>query len=101
MSWIKRNLTFVVLSVAAIALLGAAGWYCYSKWQLDKESWDKLSAAYEELRTLNGQKPHPGNKNINNVQIARDQQKELRAEIGKLNKYFTPIPSIPNSSSIG
>lgn len=97
MSWIKRNLLFVVLGVIAIALMGAAGWYCYSKWQLDKESWDNLSKAYDELRGIGQQKPNPGNKNVDNVKIARDQQKEVGAEMQRLNRYFAPIPAIPDT----
>ena len=38
MSWIKRNLFFLVGGVVAAALLGLAGWYCYSKWQLNNEN---------------------------------------------------------------
>ena len=60
MSWIKRNLYFVIGSVIALALMGLAGWYLYSNWQLNNEILEKLNADYEQLRKYNAQNPHPG-----------------------------------------
>jgi hypothetical protein len=100
MSWIKRNISFVVLSVIAVVALGAAGWYCFSKWQLDKTSWDELNAAYDELRTLGAAKPNPGNKSVDNVKRAREQQTELNKEIQKIARFFTPIPAIPDAPNV-
>lgn len=37
MDWIKRNLYFLVGSLVAVALMGLAGWYLYSKWQLNND----------------------------------------------------------------
>ena len=37
MDWIKRNLYFVIGSLAALVLMGLAGYYLYSKWQLNNE----------------------------------------------------------------
>ena len=52
MLWIKRNLYFLIGSVVALALMGAAGWYLYSKWQLNNEIVEKLNAEYAELQRL-------------------------------------------------
>ena len=37
MSWIKRNLFFVIGSVVALALMGLAGWFLYTKWNLNNQ----------------------------------------------------------------
>ena len=42
MDWIKRNLYFLIGSLVALALMGLAGWYLYSKWQLNNEFLGKL-----------------------------------------------------------
>jgi len=38
MSWIKRNLIFVICGVAAVVLLGLAGWYLFAQWNLNNET---------------------------------------------------------------
>src|SRR5882762_2678600 len=96
MAWIKRNLGFVIGSVMALALMGIASWYLYSQWQLNNETFEKLNADYEKLRRLNSQPIHPGSGNVNNIEEAKKQQKELRAFIGKTHKYFQRVPPIPD-----
>ena len=53
MDWIKRNLYFVIGSVVALLLLGAAGWYFYSSWKADSEALTKLHEQYANLKRLN------------------------------------------------
>jgi hypothetical protein len=96
MSWVKRNLYFLIGTVLAVALLGLAGWYFYSKWQLNNVILDKLNADYAELARLNGQKPHPGSGNVNNIETAKEQQKQLRAFVQRTRTYFQSIPRIPD-----
>ena len=95
MDWIKRNLYFLIGSLVALALMGLAGWYLYSKWQLNNEILGKLDEQYVELKRLNEQKPHPGSGKIDNIKIAKEQQQELRAYIQKSRTYFQPCPPIP------
>src|SRR5438132_8736710 len=98
MSWIKRNLYFVIGSVIALALMGLAGWYLYSNWQLNNEILEKLNADYEQLRKYNAQNPHPGVGSINNIQAAKGQQDQLRQYIQRTHKHFqriSPIPDMP------
>ena len=95
MDWIKRNLYFLIGSLVALALMGLAGWYLYSKWQLNNEFLGKLDEQYAELRRLNALDPHPGSDQVNNIQAAKDQQKEMRAYIGKARQYFQLCPPIP------
>ena len=35
MSWVKRNLYFLIGGIIALVMLGGAGWYLYSKWDLN------------------------------------------------------------------
>lgn len=96
MSWIKRNLGFVIGSVVALALMGMTGWYLYSKWQLNNVILDQLNEQYAKLQRLNGQNPHPGSDKVDNIKAAKEQQQELRAFIGKTRPYFQRIPAIPD-----
>ena len=95
MDWIKRNLYFLIGSLVALALMGLAGWYLYSKWQLNNDILGKLDEQYTELKRLNANTPHPGSDQVNNIAAAKEQQKELRAFIQKANQYFEHCPPIP------
>lgn len=99
MDWVKRNLYFLIGSLVALALMGLAGWYLYSKWQLNNDILAKLDEQYATLRNLNQQKPHPGNAQVDNIKAAREQQKELRDYLRKARQYFEPCPPIPQSES--
>src|SRR4051812_12711743 len=96
MDWIKRNLFFVIGAVVALLLLGGAGWYLYSKYDLNNQKLESLNKSYEELKRLNGQNPHPGSGPVDNIAIAKEQTGELRTFIDKLRASFQKIPSIPD-----
>jgi hypothetical protein len=95
MDWIKRNLYFLIGSLVALALMGLAGWYLYSKWDLNNTLLGQLDAQYAELKRLSEQKPHPGSGKVDNIQQAKEQQKVLRAWIHKACEHFQRIPPIP------
>jgi hypothetical protein len=95
MDWIKRNLYFLIGSLVALALMGLAGWYLYSKWDLNNTLLGQLDAQYAELKRLSDQKPHPGSGKVDNIQTAKDQQKQLRAWMQKACEHFQRIPPIP------
>jgi hypothetical protein len=96
MSWIKRNLYFLIGSAVALALIGLAGWFLYAKWQLNGENLAKLSADYATLGDLNGKKPHPGNEKVDNYRAATNQTGQLLAFKEKARDYFQRIPPIPD-----
>jgi hypothetical protein len=96
MDWIKRNLFFVLGGVAALALMGMAGYFLYSKWQLNNSVMEQLDANYNQLRGLNMQDPHPGSGDVNNIDKAKQQTEEVRALIKKARAQFKPIPPIPD-----
>lgn len=96
MSWIKRNLPFVIGGVVAVALLGLAGFYFYSKWQLNNKNLEELERAYADWERITNLNPNPGNTKTNNIENARAQQARARAVIDRVQRYFAPIPSVPN-----
>jgi len=100
MDWIKRNLYFVIGTAVAVILLGLAGFYLYSKWDLNNKNLDQLNEAYEKLKNLAQQNPHPGSGNVNNIETAKEQQKELKGFIQKTRTYFQKIPAIPDVPKI-
>jgi hypothetical protein len=93
MSWVKRNLYFLIGGIIALVLLGGAGWYLYSKWDLNNTNLASLNQAYADLKALNDKNPNPGGENI---KIAKEQRKELQEFIGRTQKYFQRIPPIPD-----
>ena len=99
MDWIKRNLYFLIGSLVALALMGLAGWYLYSKWQLNNEILGGLDEQYAKLRRLYEQKPHPGSDKVDNIKAAKDQQQELVDYIRKARQYFQVCPPIPQPES--
>jgi len=100
MSWIKRNLYFLIGSAIALALIGLAGWFLYTKWELNGENLAKLNADYATLSELNSKKPHPGNDKIDNIAAAVNQTTQLLAFKEKARAHFQrilPIPDIPKT----
>jgi len=95
MDWIKRNLYFVIGSAVALALMGLAGYYLYSKWQLNDEILGKLQEQYAKLKHFADAKPHPGSGKVDNIKTAKEQQQQLRAYIQKARQYFQSCPPIP------
>ena len=95
MDWIKRNLYFLIGSLVALALMGLAGWYLYSKWDLNNDLLGQLDKEYSELKRLSEQNPHPGNDKVDNIKAAKEQQQELRAYIQKARQHFEVCPPIP------
>jgi len=100
MSWIKRNLFFVIGTVVAVTLLGLAGWYLYSEWNLNNENSAKLEAAYAELTRISSEQPNPGNEKTDNIKNAREFVMQVRAVINRAHNYFKPIAAIPGGGNV-
>lgn len=96
MSWIKRNLYFFILSIVGVVLMGLAGWFSYSKWNLNNQKLASLNEDYDKLKALNNQNPHPGAGQIDNIKTAKEQRDTLRAFIAKTRSYYEPITPIPD-----
>ena len=99
MGWIKRNLFFVVGGVAALALLGGAGFFIYSKWARNTAASEKLTAIYSSLSAVSQQQPGPG-LNGTNTQVAKEQEAQLQAWISSSAPYFQPIPGLPPGTNV-
>lgn len=100
MSWIKRNLYFVIGASVAVLLMGLAGFYLYSQKQRYAEIGAKLDEDYGMIDNLNRENPHPGSGKINNIEIAKKQQAELRQFIGQVRQKFVAIPGIPEGPKV-
>ncbi len=100
MDWIKRNLIFVVSAVVALGLMGVAGFYNFTGWKHNADEREQLNPAYEELKRLNTLNPHPGGGKVDNIKLAREQQKELQAFIAKVARHFARIAAIPDSPKV-
>jgi hypothetical protein len=100
MGWIKRNLFFVVGGILALGLLGGAGFFIYTGWARNSEKSDKLNEYYDKLSEIAKSPLQPGNQKINNTQIAKDQEKEVRNWIAAAGRYFQNIPAIPADASV-
>src|SRR6266404_4355593 len=102
MTWIKRNLYFLILSVVGLALMGAAGWYLYAQWKLNSDILGQLGEQYAELDRLAKVNPHPGipGSMVDNIAIAKEQQQQLHEFMARARKFFQPIPRIPDEPKV-
>ncbi len=99
MAWLKKNLLLVVGSVIALALLGYAGFFLFTKKQLESTVTEALNAQTAEYDTLVNSKPHPGNDKVNNIEEAKKQDKELQAFLTEIQKTFVPVDYPTNLDS--
>jgi hypothetical protein len=98
MVWIKRNLFFVIGGIIALILLGAAGFYIYQGWSRNAIAAQQLNDIYTSIKNLSDQPIGPGNDQINNTEIARDQEKQILEWVNSASNYFQPVAAIPADS---
>ena len=96
MAWIKRNLFFVIGGILAIGLLGSAGFYIYKGWSHNTAAFNELNEIYGTLRNLTSQKLSAGSDRVNNIEAAKEQERQLREWIRQGGDYFKPITPVPN-----
>lgn len=96
MTWIKRNLFFVIGSLVALALMVVGVLMLLSQIGEEQRVSDEIQKQYATLKALNTEKPHPGAGSIDNIATAKDQVKELQDYIAKTRKVFQRIPAIPD-----
>jgi hypothetical protein len=99
MAWIKRNLFFVIGGILAIGLLGSAGFYIYKGWSHNVAAFNELNEIYGTLRSLNSPKLSAGSDKVNNIEAAKEQERQLREWIRQAGDYFKPITPVPNPSN--
>src|ERR1035437_259977 len=100
MGLIKRNLIFVASGLLALGLMGGAGFFIYTGWARNSEKSDKLNEIYGKLQEIAQSPQQPGNQKINNTQIAKEEEKQVRDWIASAGKYFQNIPAIPVDAAV-
>ena len=104
MGWLKRNFFFAVGMASALGLLGAGLFYDYKMWQLNNDRYQQLTEIFNQLKNNtvpdgHGHNISPGNAQVDNVQAAKDQTKELAEWIRQARDYFQPIEPVPNPTN--
>ncbi|MFO1476981.1 MAG: Amuc_1100 family pilus-like protein [Verrucomicrobiota bacterium] len=97
MSWVKRNLYFLIGSIVAVLLLGVAGYYFWTNYELNEANLEELNKGYSELSQLTTSKPKSDT--VDNIERATEQAKLVRAAIDKEHKFFQPILPVPNPTN--
>jgi hypothetical protein len=90
MPWIKRNLFLVVGGLIALGLLGVAGYFLYTKIQLNEEVSAQLDASTTKLKDLVNRDPHPGTPAMDNIGTAKKELQKLQTFLGDVRHYFPP-----------
>ncbi len=90
MPWLKRNLVLVIGGLVAVGLLGLAGFFLFTKIQLNDGVTNQLNEKTEELKRLVGRDPHPGTEKVNNIKAAKEEEKKLQAFLAQVQQYFVP-----------
>jgi hypothetical protein len=91
MPWIKRNLFLVIGGLIALALLGIAGYFLYTKIQLNEEVSAKLDESTTKLKTLVNRDPHPGTPNMDNIGAAKKELQRIQSFVREVKHYFPAL----------
>lgn len=97
MDWIKRNLILVIGGLVALGLMVVAALYTLRAVGNNATARESLESAYNEYRRLNTLNPHPGYGKVDNIKLAREQERELRTFLGQMTERFMPIAPIPTN----
>jgi hypothetical protein len=92
MTWVKRNLPFVVAGAVALLLLGVAGFFLFSNYSEERQISEELATQTDALQQLVNQPVHPGTDKVNNIEAAKQETK--RWEEGFLTaakSFFTSL----------
>ena len=101
MSWIKRNLYFVIGGLVALGLMGYGGFVLWTAYSNEGASAEEIIKQYGVLDELNKQNPHPGSTGkVDNVKAAKDQEGLLRVFIAKARGLFVTPPPIPSGEKV-
>ncbi|MEO8428611.1 MAG: hypothetical protein ABI651_16045 [Verrucomicrobiota bacterium] len=95
MTWLKKNLFWVVGGVVALGLLGGAFFYLYTSMQSEKEIDEQLRqklAKGQELITS-------GSAGKDGIEEGKQDQQKIEALLSEVRKFFTPIPYPPVKDS--
>ena len=91
MTWIKRNILFVAVGVAALLLMGFAGFFLFKNMSQDTTVTEELNQQIAELRRIYEQPVHPGTDTVDNLGAAKKEQKRLNDFLADARKLFVPV----------
>ena len=77
MAWIKRNLFLVVFGVAALGLMGFAGYFLYDNIQKNDEVKQRLQSGVQDLNTLQSNDPYPSTNTMAGIAADQERVKQL------------------------
>ena len=80
--------------------MGLAGWFSYSKWNLNNQILGSLNEDYGKLKDFNNKNPHPGAGQVDNIKEAKAQREQLAALIKKTRAFFERIPPSPDEQKV-
>ncbi len=92
MDWIKKNLALVLSAVVLLVALGASGYYLYTKIQLSNAVSAQIEEQDQKLQSLMRMRPHPGNRKVDNIALAREQETQLTNFVQRARAQFKPVP---------
>src|SRR6185295_7208071 len=91
MTWIKKNLFWVVGGVIALGLVGAAFFYLYTNMQSEKEIDEQLRQKLAKGQEL----INAGSAGNEGIQAVKEDQQKVQALLNDIRKFFTPISYPP------
>ena len=93
MSWLKRNLVLAGGILAAVVLLGAAGYFLYRQYSRNSDVTAELTTQADAFRRLNTQDPSVTEENVT---AARQEQTRMLSALGEARKFFAPLSTQTN-----
>ncbi len=102
MTWIKRNLWFLISLLIAVGCMGAGGYYFYTQYQAEGDLTVKIAEQYDLLKQLTTKKPNPGKAgtgNVDNVAAAQEQTQAAQALVAKLRVGFQPVRPVETTAN--
>lgn len=91
MTWIKRNLIFVITAVVGLGLAGWGGYSLMNSMGEDKQAQEDFTSVINELNQLRTMNPYPTPENID---AAKAEAAQMRGLVGDFQKVFGPFPPV-------
>lgn len=90
MAWFKKNLWFVVICLAGLALLGLATLFALSQSDKGGVVALELADATQQYKDLNSKKELPGDQKNNNIEVAKQENIRLQDFSTRVTSYLAP-----------